>query len=250
MSLGFDKLPRNMNLALCLPFEDQPTAIAAGNITHDFAKPMNPTTLASENWHEFTLAGATIAWSNRVNGQPYIELTRATPDYLSCPAASTEDLNFQTETFSAGIWIYADALAGATSYYLFSRGLASTDGWNFYTTADVLTFETNQAGATQVTTSAAAKITTATWYLVGVSRGGTAAGNTRIYVNGVDVTSTQGAHTNPLTSARICYIGVDNTPGNGFDGKLAIPQIWAEKSLTVAEWKQVYMAQRKMFGLA
>lgn len=247
MTVSFDKLPKNLNLALYLPFADADETPAAGDLTHDFAKPIDPTTLAREQWHTFTLAGGTIAWSNLVTGQPYLEFTRATPDYLSCVAANSNDLDFLTEDFSGGMWIYPDAVAGATSYYLFSRGLVSVDGWAFYFTADVLTFETNQTpAATQVTTSAAAKIAAAGWYLVGFSRDGAA---TRIYVNGVDVTSVAGNHVNPTTAPRVCYIGADDTPGNGFDGKMSTPMIWAEKALSTVEWYQVYLAGRKMFGL-
>ncbi|RLF03032.1 MAG: hypothetical protein DRJ64_08715, partial [Thermoprotei archaeon] len=148
-----------------------------------------------------------------------------------------------------GIWINADLMAAATSYYLFSRGLASTDGWAFYFVEDVLTFETNQAGATQVSTSLPGIIATSGWYLVGFSRGGTGAGDTIIIVNGVDVTDVGAAHVNPLTSARDIYIGADDTPGNVFDGKLAKPIITAERALTETEWKSIFMADRKKFGL-
>jgi len=251
MSLSFDALPRNIQLSLCLPFADITQVPAAGDLTHDFAKPMNPTTLARENWHTFTLAGGTIAWTNLVTGQPYIDLTRATPDYLSCPNASTQDLGFTSEEFSAGIWINADLMAAATEYFLFSRSNNTDDGWDFKFVEDVLTFTTYQAGpASQVSTSLTGKIVVGTWALVGFSRGGTGLGDTKIFVNGVDVTAIGAAHTDPDASAEIMYIGADNTPGNGFDGKMDKPIIVAEKALTADEWYSIYLADRKRFGLA
>jgi len=248
MSVGFDKLPRNLQLALYLPFADPDTAPAAGSITHDFAKPMDPTTLGREDWHTFTLTGGTISWGNLVTGQPYIDFTRATPDYLSCTNALTTDLGFTTETFSGGMWINADLMAAATKYALFNRADDSLDGWSFYFTEDVLTFTTYNAGpASQDTTSLTGKITTGTWYLVGFSRSATAVAT--IYVNGVDVTDTAGTHIDPAACTEVMYIGCDNTPGNGFDGKMVLPMIWAERALDSDEWYRVYLSQRKMLRL-
>jgi|GEM_PF-5050918 len=249
MSLSFDKYVLHHNLALYLPLDDQPVAVVPGTtLTHDRAKPLNPTTLPRESHHSFTLTGATIAVGSLASGQPYIDLTRAAPDYLTCPNVDSQDLNFQAELFSVGILINADALAAATTYYLFSRGLAANDGWAFYLIEDVLYFATYQGGASQVSNSIVAAVATGGWYLVGVSRGGVGAGDTFLCVNGVDVTDTGVAHTDPLTSARPINIGADQTPGNGFDGKFSIPMIWAEKALTVEEWKQLYNKLRSQLS--
>ncbi len=248
MGIGFDKYALHHNLALYLPFDDQPAAVVAGTtLTHDRAKPLNPTTLPQEDHHGFTLTGATIAVGSLASGQPYIDLTRATPDYLTCLAANSQDLDFQTETFSVGIWMNADALAAATTYYLYSRGLAATDGWAFYLIEDVLYFATYQGGASQVSNSIAAAVAAGAWYQVGVTRGGAGAGDTFLCVNGVDVTDTGAAHTNPLTSARPINIGADQTPGNGFDGKFSIPMIWSERPLAIGEWGELYYKQRSPF---
>jgi len=248
MSIGFDKYSLHHNLALYLPLDDQPTAVVPGTtLTHDRAKPLNPTTLPRETHHSFTLTGATIAVGSLASGQPYIDITRATPDYLTCPAADSQDLDFQAEKFSVGIWINADALAAATDYYLFSRGLAVNDGWAFYLTEAALYFATYQGGASQISNSIAAAVATGGWYLVGMTRGGAAAGDTFLCVNGNDVTDIGVAHVDPLTSNRPINIGADQTPGNGFDGKLGIPMITAEKALTISEWRELYNKQRGEF---
>lgn len=249
MSIGFDKYALHHNLALYLPLDDQPTVVVPGTtLTHDRAKPLNPTTLPREAHHSFTLTGATIAVGSLVGGQPYIDLTRATPDYLTCPAADSQDLDFQAEKFSVGIWINADILTPATLYHLFNRGLVSADGWAFYLSGPILYFATYQFGAIQGSYSIDPAIATGTWHLVGVSRGGTAAGDTFLCVDGNDVTFLGTAHTNPLTSNRPINIGADQTPGNGFDGKLAIPMIAAEKALTIKEWRELYNKQRSRFS--
>ena len=248
MSLGFDSYVLHHNLALYLPLDDQPVAVVPGTtLTHDRAKPLNPTTLPREDHHTFTLTGATIAVGSLASGQPYIDLTRATPDYLTCPNADSQDLDFQAELFSVGIWMNADALVAATTYYLFSRGLAANDGWAFYLIEDVLYFGTYQGGFSQVSNSIVAAVATGAWHLVGVSLGGTAAGDTLISVDGNDVTDVGAAHANPLTSARPINIGADQTPGNGYDGKLSIPMIWAEKAISISEWRKLYNKQRSLF---
>lgn len=170
-----------------------------------------------------TVTGAT--W--KPNGRDF---NSATPDYIEIPSTETQ-LNFTSEDFS----IVARAKLDAISSYhsIFMRGLWNTDGYWF--TIDVngaLQFLTFQAGANQLSDTDDSKVTTATWYTFGLSRDGSSG---KVFINGVDETTTSGSHTNPKTSSRTAKIGIyDSKVAYPFDGKIYLLAVWG-KALSTEE---------------
>ncbi len=228
MTVGYDSLNVNQELLLDLQLRE-----STGTNTQDFAKPH----------HVCTLVG-TPTWQNLDNGLPYLDYVSGNPDYIRSLQAATTDLDFTSGDFSMGVWINPDALGNRN---MFTRGVASTDGWDFYLwTNGAMVFNTNQAAARQSTFGTAADVAIGTWVFVSASRSGASA---RIYTNGIDTTSAPAVHINPLTANRNLYIGVNNLAGAAwYDGDMWRPRIW-ERQLAQAEMLQIFQMERHLFGI-
>jgi len=161
------------------------------------------------NRHLMTNLGAT--WSKY--GRDFVA---ANKDYIEIPASSTQ-LNFTSEDFSFVFRVNLDA--PLTDQALFCRGLLSTDGYELLLRlAGFIDFRTSQGGAFQFSSTAAGTLVAGSWVTLGLSRGGT---SVRLYINGVDSTSTAGSHTDPATCTRSFKVGIrDNLTSNAFDGKI------------------------------
>jgi len=239
MAIGFDNDPLNYQLLLSLTFEEM-----VGTITHDRAKPAIGAGAVMELHHTCVLNGVPT-WNQLGNGLPYLEFNPGNPDFLDCPAADTQDLDFTTEDFTLALWINVDDLT--VDRYLMARGLLNNDGWLFYVnTNGAVYFFTNQAAANQDTSSANNAITTNSWCQLVITRSG---GVVLLYKNGVDITDAAGAHVNPTTSARKLHIGIHNGEvNNPFDGKMWNPRIWARR-LSPTEVMRLFVRERDLFGV-
>ena len=228
MTVGYDHLNVNLELLLDLPLME-----GTGTNTQDFAKPH----------HVCTLVG-TPTWQNLDNGLPYLDFVAGNPDYVRSLQAATTDLDFTTSDFSLAAWLIPDALGNRN---IFSRSLASTDGWNFWLggTGEMY-FDTNQAAAAQFTIGTAGDVAIGTPVLVGMARSGASA---RIYTNGLDTTATPVAHIDPLTANRNLYIGVNNLAASAwYEGDMYRPRIWG-RQLSQAEMLQLFESERYLFGV-
>lgn len=166
-----------------------------------------------------TISGA--AWAAGLHGY-CLDFDPTIPSYVEIPAAYTQ-LDFTSEDFSIIARSYIDSLAASRE--IICRGLWDTDGYEVYVhTGGSVNFTTFQAGEYQLTQSLAGAITAGTWRTIGISRDGESA---IIYVDGVDVNSVVGTHTNPTTSARSARIGIqDNETNNPFDGKIEFLRVF------------------------
>jgi len=229
--IGYDKLSLNFNLLYHLTLEE---TLAAMPTVGDRAKPH----------HTTTPNGGTIAYGALPSGFPYFDLTRATPDYLDCPAAATNDLDFTTGDFSGAIWVYRDldlqadliCKSNGVTGYVFGLNVAAGE----------IRITTYQAGPTsQASLSAAGIVPATTWTLLGFSRDGAVC---RVFVNGRDVTDTAGTHINPASAAALdLNIGVANDKAsNAFDGRLTQPRLWG-RALSVLEHLQLFNMERHWF---
>lgn len=228
MTRGYDNIRHNMNLLLDLQVRK-----GTGTLPQDYAKPH----------HVCTMVGAPT-WAQLGNGLTYVDFVTATTDHIISVAGVTGDLNFTTGDFSCAVWIRPD-IGG--NRYLFVRGFIDADGWVFfYNTSEALVFGTYQFGAAQYTTGTADDVAVNTWVLAGMTRSGAMA---RIYVNGVETTSSYGTHVDPLTSARNLYIGCTDAVGAGwYDGDMWRPRIWA-RQLSEVGMRAVFESERHLFGV-
>ena len=225
---GYDQLQANQQLLLDLRFQE-----ATGTNTQDFAKPH----------HVCTLIG-TPTWQDLGNDLSYLGFVPGNPDYIRALQAATTDLDFTSGDFSAAVWVRADALG---SRNFMARGLAATDGWDWWMDVNgAQNVSTFQAAASQFTLSAAADVVIGTWGMIGFSRTGAAV---RTYKNGRDTTATAATHIDPLTANRNLYIGVNNLAAAGwYDGDMWRPRVWGKK-VTTAEFRLLFELERGLFGV-
>ncbi len=108
--------------------------------------------------------------------------------------------NYTTEDFSFSIWVYITSLTtniGGQGLVLFFKGTYNNNGYYCQITpAGSVNFITNSpANITSATNSGV--ITDGNWYNITTTRNKT---SVKIYVNGIDITTTSGVHGNPLLS--------------------------------------------------
>jgi hypothetical protein len=109
--------------------------------------------------------------------------------------------NFTSEPFTFSYWINFNSLttnqAGQGPIVIYKGSFQNNGYYDQINTAGGIGFVTNQSAAFQATSTNTGIITTATWYNISYARSGS---SIRIYINGVDSTSTAGTHTNPTNS--------------------------------------------------
>ena len=221
---------------------DVPMYEGVGTLAHDIARP--PTAPPGLD-HTMTLIGASIAWVQLpLSNLTYIHFTPVT-DYLQLLAAASTDMNFTTGPFSLAAWIYLESIA--TDKFIIERGLAATDGWIFAvnSTGQIYVL-TNQAGFSQVSTTAAGAITISGWWFVGATR---LAGSVRLYRNGVDVTSVANVHTDPTgNAARNLQVGADNALVSTWDGYISRPMVFG-RQISPLEMYKLFESSRDFYGI-
>lgn len=224
---GYDHLRHDTELLLDLLFLE-----GSGAATADFAKA-----------HHVVALTGTPAWANLGNDLTYLSFDPANPDYLSCAAANSGDVNFIAGDFSGAAWFNPDVTGNR---YVFNKGTAAT-GWAFYEDTDSCMRLNTRQGGPALQSTVGATLTLDTWQLVGFARTGAAA---RVYLNGRDVTTTAGTHVAPATAAaQNLYIGCTDGAGAGWlDGYLWRPRIWG-RYVSVEEMRAIYEAERYLFGL-
>lgn len=174
-----------------------------------------------------------------------LDFDPAIPSHVEIAEADCRQLNFTSGDFSLVKRVFIDNLITSVRAF-FTRGLANADGYYWFTYASgQIGFRTNQAAATQLSTTAVGALVINTWYTLGVSRIGA---TVHLYRNGVDITDTFGVHINPLTCARSAKIGIyDDLAGQPFDGRMALLKVF-NYALTSAQHRAMYHKTRWLFG--
>jgi len=236
MSKGFDNLPINHHLDLALPFTEY--AGVGGDYTLDISK----------NHFPFELHGPPT-WA--VPGPPTsircLNFAPGNPDWLDCPGATTAALDYTSEDFSGAVWVNPTDLSANRS--VICRGLLDTDGWYVQVLINGnIFFITNQAAASQWTTSVDATVVINTWTLIGWSRDGATC---RLYRNGVEtVYDTVGVHIDPLTSNRETHVGIyDNETGSPWSCYMWYLRSWGDRILSADDHAYIYATERHWLGL-
>jgi hypothetical protein len=208
----------------------------------------------SGNARNGTLTNGPTFTSDLNGSGGYITLD-GTNDYISLGA----NFNYTTQSFSIGCWVYFLSFDHASAQYinLFWKGNFGVNGYyaeinpvngsmNFYTNQS-LNAAQQSAAIYQPNPSSFPNrgFMPGEWYNFYFVRNGT---SVRIYINGIDRTSTVGTHTNPLSTSNNFEIGRYNSASHFPNMRLASFIIY-QKALTAAEVLQNFNASRKRFGL-
>jgi len=234
--IGYDNLAINHQILLDLPFREAVGAIR----TQDVSKRHQP----------ITIIGAP-AWTTLPSGLVVLTFDGAL-DYLWSLAADTLDLDFTSEDYSLGEWVYI-ASGGADDKTLMGRFLVSDSGWELYHyTNELLTLRHHHAaGATTRTAAYSENWTFDKWWFMGVSRSGASAQFYRGDASGLVAlpTTIPDALIDPETCGQNFFVGNDVTNTNLFNGMPSRPRIWAPRALSLSDWRQIFEYERHWLGV-
>jgi len=139
-------------------------------------------------------------------------------DYLSL--ADNAALQLSTGDFTIEGWFYISG-ATSTAYNLISKGAAAT-GWSLNTTTGArIQFSYTASNLTGSTTTLVANA----WYHIAVVRSGSASGNLKIYLNGVQEIASAGAVNDNFNQTSTMYISASRTatvPLNGYSSNIRV----------------------------
>lgn len=221
---GYDSLALHRNLLLDLQMREGTGTVT----THDYAKSHHPMTLVSAPvWADvgLTFAGA--------------------PDEITCPGASTADLDFTSEDFSLVVWAYSTDLAGGANMYM-NRATLDACGWEWYTANNNLALRTNQAGS-RCGASGMGCVVLDTWQCLGMSRSGLVA---QAYANGQRVRTliSDGGILDPVACGVQTFRIANNPHDDGFIGTQWRPRIWG-RELSDSDFERIFRNERHIFGV-
>lgn len=111
-------------------------------------------------------------------------------------------LDYTSGSFTFNCWVYFNSLTTNQSGQgpvVFFKGQSQNNGYYLQVGNNgAISFITNQSGASQTSSTNSSAIVVNTWYNIAVTRSGSSC---KIYVNGVNSTTTSGTHQNPSTSS-------------------------------------------------
>jgi hypothetical protein len=125
---------------------------------------------------------------------------------------STAMLNYTSGNFTFSYWVNFNTLttnSGGQGPIVLYKGNFNTNGYYDQIGATgAITFVTNQPGVNQVSSTNTGIITTSSWYNITYARNGA---SVKIYVNGIDKTTTAATHINPGSSGNNFTLATYNT---------------------------------------
>ena len=141
-------------------------------------------------------------------------------DYVA--VGNTTALGFTSQDFTIEAWIKLDVTDRGMMIFL--RYSWNNDGYRLNTgTGGNIQFWTFQSGANQLSKSSSGVLVAGNWFHVAAVRQGA---SVRVWVDGVDVTTTFGSHIDPAYSAsRQTYIGTSYAP-EAFNGTISEVRVW------------------------
>lgn len=223
---SLDKDPLNQGLLLSLPMFEGTGAVSL----MDVAKPHHPVTITHAP-----------VWTYLPSGLPVLSFTDDHPDYLTCAAASSADLDFTTGSFSCVAWVYTTTGGG----YIINKCDNATCGYVLVLTSfKVGLYTYNNAGSLHQTT---ATFPVSTWWCIGATK---SVGNVSLYYNGSYQASAGYVYATLKTAVAIALtMGTNNAHTAGqHDGYLWNPRIWP-RELSPAEHRTTWMRERHLFGV-
>ncbi len=237
MSVHYDALAINRNMALDLPFRE-----GVGTITHSLArtKPL------------VTIVPNAAPWSILDSNLPFITLDGGGTEYLWASAADTPLLNFTSQDYSVGCWFRIDS-GGEDDKTLMSRFLVSNTGWEMYHyTSLTLQMRHHHLSQAPALRSSAYSHGWAygKWWFMGFSRIGAVGQFYRGDIDGFEgalATICNGGLIDPDTCAVNLNIGRSPANENYWKGGLWRPRAWFDRALTEAEWQQIWEKEVEWF---
>jgi hypothetical protein len=185
-------------------------------------------------WHTLNGTFPTPVWSKNPAVLPWsIRLDGPTAQHwFSCTNAGI----MLTNDFSASLWINTIAQGSSTPVIL-CNGTAASTGWNLQIIATYgIQGYTSQTGVNQITTTGNNAIAINTWAFVCVTRHLT---SLRIYVNGLDMTTSAASHLDPTPRTGEFRIGDYFDSGAYFAGYVNDVRIY-NRVLTTNEIGHLY----------
>ena len=234
MTVGFDNLPVNFQLLVGIPMRE-----AVGALAYDRARPH----------HTVALVDAPVWTQHALSNLTHLDFTPN--DYGDSPHAA--DIDFApANPFTLACWVNPDDLSAIRG--LICKANGSTMGYELYIAINgaiyVVTFRAGPV--TDSTFSAAAEITTGTWWFVTATYDGS--GDCLVYKNGRNVTDTAAATHAPAASGEPLHIACLQT-GTGpvtrashLDGKLWNPRIWSRALPSIEIW-EIFEMERALFDV-
>jgi hypothetical protein len=160
-------------------------------------------------------------------------------------------LNYTSENFTFSYWVNFNSLTtnvGGQGPVVLYKGEVNTNGYydqiSRNGTSGTISFLTNQSGANQVSNTDAGTITVGVWYNLAYVRNGT---SIRIYVNGIDRTTTAGTHINPTSNGNNFTLATYNTSVYGNFNLSNFLNY--NRTLSASEVLQNYNALKSRFNL-
>jgi len=206
----------------------------------------------SGNGRNGTLTNGPTFTSDTTGG--YIT-TDGVNDYISLGT----NFNYTTQEFSFNFWVYFVNFKnqGASFVNLFWKGNFETSGYycEVNPASGAINFYTNQSGAFQQSaanynpnpSSYPNKPNIAgEWINICVTRSGS---SVKIYLNGIDRTSTSGTHTNPASASANAFELTRYNSASHFGNIRWASFMIYQRQLTDSEVLQNFNASRKRFGL-
>lgn len=165
-----------------------------------------------------------------------------TNDYVSCGNI----LDYTSGDFSFSYWVYVTSLTtnspGQGPVIIYKGGFQVNGYYDQIQSAGNIIFVTNNAGVSVSTSTNGGVISAGNIYNIAYTRSGS---TVKIYVNGIDVTATQGTHTNPTTSSNN-FLLASYGPGIYSNVRLYSFANY-NRQLSAAEVLQNYYAGEKRF---
>ena len=157
-------------------------------------------------------------------------------------------LNYTSGNFTFSYWINFNTLttnSGGQGPIVLYKGSYNGNGYYDQIGANgIIAFITNQSGVNQASYTDVGIITTATWYNITYARNGA---SVRIYVNGIDKTTTAGIHINPSSSGNNFTLA---TYSISIYGNFNLSNFLNyNRALSAAEVAQNYNALKSRFNL-
>lgn len=228
--ISYDRVSMNTGILLDLPHFE-----GGGEKVHDLS------------WNRHSMDGIHApVWSTLLGGANVLDYDGSN-DYLTISAALSTELDITTINFTFLAWVLSSSSA---SDMIFMKGLANTDGYEFYLTqalpgvGDTVSVRLNQ-GPAGTSIAALDAVIRHEWQLVGATRNGAYG---QIYVNGLPVTTVgSGSLANPTSSAARVFTVGKGAGGNYFTGSLGKIRIWA-RELSPVEMFDIFKSERDLYG--
>ena len=156
--------------------------------------------------------------------------------------------NFTSESFTISQWVNLSSVTSGSGSgpVLVYKGSYLGSGYyaQILNTTGALCFMTNQSGAYQMSCTAGNALVTNQWHHLTYVRAGP---SVRIYINGVDQTSTAATHLNPLSSTAGFQLGQYPSPLISIRGIMDEVAIW-NSALAPSEVRTLYERQHAPYS--